>query len=44
MIRKKIYIAGCAGMLGEAFIKKFYEDYFNKSIDIINIVSNNMLN
>ena len=34
MKKNKIYIAGCAGMLGEAFIKKFYEDYNLKCTDI----------
>ena len=32
--RKKIYIAGCGGMLGEAFYKVFLEDYELKCTDI----------
>ena len=34
MERKKIYIAGCGGMLGEAFYKVFSEDYNLKCTDI----------
>ena len=30
---KKIYIAGCGGMLGEAFYKKFKEKYDIKCTD-----------
>jgi len=32
--RKKIYIAGCGGMLGEAFYKKFTNDYNLKCTDL----------
>ena len=32
--RKKIYIAGCGGMLGEAFYKIFSEEYDLKCTDI----------
>jgi dTDP-4-dehydrorhamnose reductase len=32
-MRKKIYIAGCGGMLGEAFYKQFSEDYILKCTD-----------
>ena len=32
--RKKIYIAGCGGMLGEAFYKIFGEEYQLKCTDI----------
>ncbi len=32
--RKKIYIAGCGGMLGEAFYKVFSQDYDLKCTDI----------
>ena len=32
--RDKIYIAGCGGMLGEAFYKVFTEDYELKCTDI----------
>ena len=32
-MKKKIYIAGCGGMLGEAFRKQFKEDYFLKCTD-----------
>jgi len=32
--RKKVYIAGCGGMLGEAFYKVFLEDYELKCTDI----------
>ena len=32
--RKKIYIAGCGGMLGEAFYKQFKNDYELKCTDI----------
>ena len=31
---KKIYIAGCGGMLGEAFYNKFGESYELKCSDI----------
>ena len=31
---KKIYIAGCGGMLGEAFYKQFKDDYILKCTDI----------
>ncbi len=34
MLKKKIYIAGCGGMLGEAFYKKFGERYELKCTDI----------
>tara|TARA_Y100000590_G_scaffold469350_1_gene656435 strand:- start:486 stop:1388 length:903 start_codon:yes stop_codon:yes gene_type:complete len=34
MKNKKIYIAGCAGMLGEAFYKKFNKGYDLKCTDI----------
>ena len=30
---KKIYIAGCGGMLGEAFYKQFGNDYLLKCTD-----------
>ena len=30
---KKIYIAGCGGMLGEAFYKQFKKDYILKCTD-----------
>lgn len=33
-MKKKIYIAGCGGMLGEAFFKTFQEDYEVKCSDI----------
>lgn len=33
-MKKKIYIAGCGGMLGEAFYKKFKNDYDLKCTDI----------
>jgi dTDP-4-dehydrorhamnose reductase len=32
-MRKKIYIAGCGGMLGEAFYKQFNDDYVLKCTD-----------
>lgn len=32
-MKKKIYIAGCGGMLGEAFYEKFREDYVLKCTD-----------
>jgi dTDP-4-dehydrorhamnose reductase len=32
-MKKKIYIAGCGGMLGEAFHKQFQEDYILKCTD-----------
>ena len=32
MIKKKIYIAGCGGMLGEAFYKQFSDDTSIQSI------------
>lgn len=32
-MKKKIYIAGCGGMLGEAFYKQFKEDYTLKCTD-----------
>jgi len=32
-MKKKIYIAGCGGMLGEAFYKQFRDDYFLKCTD-----------
>ena len=32
-MKKKIYIAGCGGMLGEAFHKQFNEDYVLKCTD-----------
>ena len=32
--KKKIYIAGCGGMLGEAFHKIFGENYVLKCTDI----------
>jgi dTDP-4-dehydrorhamnose reductase len=32
-MRKKIYIAGCGGMLGEAFYKQFKDDYVLKCTD-----------
>ena len=31
---KKIYIAGCAGMLGEAFYKLFKDSYILRCTDI----------
>ena len=31
---KKIYIAGCGGMLGEAFYRQFKDDYELKCTDI----------
>ena len=34
MVKKKIYIAGCGGMLGEAFYKNFSQDYKLKCTDI----------
>ena len=34
MSKKKIYIAGCGGMLGEAFHKQFSEEYELKCTDI----------
>ena len=34
MSKKKIYIAGCGGMLGEAFYKQFSEEYQLKCTDI----------
>ena len=34
MKQKKIYIAGCGGMLGEAFYQQFKEDYQLKCTDI----------
>lgn len=34
MSKKKIYIAGCGGMLGEAFYKQFSEEYELKCTDI----------
>ena len=34
MKRKKIYIAGCGGMLGEAFYKIFTNDYNLKCTDL----------
>ena len=30
---KKIYIAGCGGMLGEAFYKQFKDNYILKCTD-----------
>ena len=33
MEKKKIYIAGCGGMLGEAFYQQFKEDYIIKCTD-----------
>ena len=33
MMKKKIYIAGCGGMLGEAFYKQFSDDYILKCTD-----------
>ena len=33
-VKKKIYIAGCGGMLGEAFFKQFNNDYILKCSDI----------
>jgi dTDP-4-dehydrorhamnose reductase len=33
MMRKKIYIAGCGGMLGEAFYNQFKEDFTLKCTD-----------
>ena len=32
-MKKKIYIAGCGGMLGEAFYQQFKEDYIIKCTD-----------
>ncbi len=32
-MRKKIYLAGCGGMLGEAFYKQFANDYELKCVD-----------
>lgn len=32
-MQKKIYIAGCGGMLGEAFYRQFKKDYFLKCTD-----------
>jgi dTDP-4-dehydrorhamnose reductase len=32
-MKKKIYIAGCGGMLGEAFYEKFRDDYILKCTD-----------
>jgi len=32
-MKKKIYIAGCGGMLGEAFYEKFRNDYILKCTD-----------
>jgi dTDP-4-dehydrorhamnose reductase len=32
-MKKKIYIAGCGGMLGEAFYRQFHEDYEIKCTD-----------
>lgn len=32
-MKKKIYIAGCGGMLGEAFYEKFREDYILRCTD-----------
>ncbi|HEY5122569.1 MAG TPA: NAD(P)-dependent oxidoreductase [Ignavibacteria bacterium] len=32
-MKKKIYIAGCGGMLGEAFYKQFKDDYILKCTD-----------
>lgn len=34
MKNQKIYIAGCGGMLGEAFYKQFNGDYDLKCTDI----------
>jgi len=33
IMKKKIYIAGCGGMLGEAFYKQFRDDYILKCTD-----------
>ncbi|MEI8273864.1 MAG: NAD(P)-dependent oxidoreductase [Paludibacter sp.] len=33
LLKKKIYIAGCGGMLGEAFYKQFSDDYELKCTD-----------
>ena len=33
-MKKKIYIAGCGGMLGEAFYKQFKDEYELKCTDI----------
>lgn len=33
MTKKKIYIAGCGGMLGEAFYRQFKDDYILKCTD-----------
>jgi len=33
MMKKKVYIAGCGGMLGEAFYKQFSDDYILKCTD-----------
>ena len=32
-MKKKIYIAGCGGMLGEAFYKQFSQDFELKCTD-----------
>ena len=32
-MKKKIYIAGCGGMLGEAFYQQFKDDYIIKCTD-----------
>jgi len=34
MIMKRIYIAGCGGMLGDAFYEQFRNDYELKCTDI----------
>jgi len=34
-MRKKIYIAGCGGMLGEAFYNQFKNDYEIKCTDYL---------
>lgn len=34
MMKKKIYIAGCGGMLGEAVYKQFQDEYYLKCTDI----------
>ena len=34
MSKKKIYIAGCGGMLGEAFYRQFKDDYVLECTDI----------
>ena len=36
--KKKIYIAGCGGMLGEAFYKVFNKDYELKSWNIYSLI------